>query len=54
VGRNWQRDYDDTEHGSRYGWADRDENHYREPRPRSRIKTCVEYENGDEFCRYRD
>jgi hypothetical protein len=50
VGRNWHRDFDEPERGSRY----RDEDRYYEPRPRRRIKTCVEYENGDEFCRYRD
>lgn len=53
VGRNW-RDYYNMERGSRYGWADRDEDRYFETRPRRRIKTCVEYDNGDEFCRYRD
>jgi hypothetical protein len=51
IGRNW-RLQDDTDRSARYGWADRSESHYY--RPRSRVKTCVEYENGDEFCRYRD
>ena len=50
VGRNWHRDYDELERSSRY----RDEDRYYEDRPRRRIKTCVEYENGDEFCHYRD
>lgn len=42
VGRNWrmQRDY-----GRSY---------YDEDRPRTRIKICTEYENGDEVCRYRN
>ena len=26
---------------------------YDEDRPRRRVKVCVEYENGDEYCRYR-
>ena len=25
-----------------------------EDRPYRRVKICYEYENGDEFCRYRD
>jgi hypothetical protein len=42
VGRNWrmQRDY-----GRGY---------YDEDRPRTRVKICTEYENGDEVCRYRN
>jgi hypothetical protein len=56
VGRNWRRDSDELDRGSRYGAIDRDrdEGRYYEARPRRRVKTCVEYENGDEFCRYRD
>jgi hypothetical protein len=44
---NWrmQRDDEDMDRRSRY----RDED-----RPRRRVKICFEYENGDEFCRYRD
>ena len=53
VGRNWRRDDDDMDRGPRYG--DRSEGRdYNEPRPRRRVKTCIEYENGDEYCRYRD
>jgi hypothetical protein len=36
--------------------ADRDDDHRRyfdDDRPRRRVKICVEYENGDEYCRYR-
>ena len=42
VGRNWrmQRDY-----GRGY---------YDDDRPRTRVKICTEYENGDEVCRYRN
>jgi hypothetical protein len=42
VGRNWRmrRDY-----GRGY---------YDEDRPRTRVKICTEYENGDEVCRYRN
>lgn len=42
VGRNWQMHRDD---GRGY---------YDQPRPRPRVKICTEYENGDEFCRYRN
>lgn len=47
TGGNWrtQRDDEDMDRRSRY----RDED-----RPRRRVKICFEYENGDEFCRYRD
>jgi hypothetical protein len=54
VGRNWRRDDDEQQRGSRYGSMDRDGGRYYEPPPRRRIKTCIEYENGDELCRYRD
>jgi hypothetical protein len=40
-----QRDDEDMDRRSRY----RDDD-----RPRRRVKICFEYENGDEFCRYRD
>lgn len=40
-----QRDDEDMDRRGRY----RDED-----RPRRRVKICFEYENGDEFCRYRD
>jgi hypothetical protein len=54
MGRTWRRDYDDMDGGPRYG-SDRSEGrYYYEIRPRPRVKTCIEYENGDEFCRYRD
>ena len=46
-----RRDRDDR------GWdrpdRDRDYRGYDEDRPRRRVKVCVEYENGDEYCRYR-
>lgn len=47
TGGNWraQRDDEDVDRRSRY----RDED-----RPRRRVKLCFEYENGDEFCRYKD
>jgi len=28
--------------------------YFDEDRPRRRVKICVEYENGDEYCRYRE
>jgi hypothetical protein len=46
TGRNWRMNREDDEHYGR-GYQD-------EGRPWRRIKTCVEYENGDEYCRYRD
>lgn len=52
VGRNWRMG--DDERSSRYGSMDRSEGHYRDGRPYRRVKTCVEYDNGDEFCRYLD
>jgi hypothetical protein len=33
---------------------DRDYGGYHDDRPRRRIKVCVEYDNGDEYCRYRN
>lgn len=41
------------------GWdrADRDREHrgyYDDDPPRRRVKVCVEYENGDEYCRYKE
>ena len=41
------RDGDDADRDRSYrGYADAD-------RPRRRVKICVEYDNGDEYCRYR-
>jgi len=42
VGRNWQMQRDDER-----GYYDVD-------RPRTRVKICTVYENGDEICRYRN
>jgi hypothetical protein len=34
---------------------DRDSSrYYDDDRSRRRVKVCVEYENGDEYCRYRE
>ena len=55
TGRNWHRFDDDMDRAPRYGSMDRYEGGYHyETRPRSRVKICIEYEDGDEFCRYRD
>jgi len=36
-------------------YADRNNKGYSdEDRPRRRVKVCVEYENGDEYCRYKE
>ena len=42
VGRNWRMRRD-------YG-----RDYYDENRPRTRVKICTEYENGDEVCRYKN
>jgi hypothetical protein len=37
-------------------YADRDKDdrsYFDEDRPRRRVKICIEYDNGDEYCRYR-
>jgi hypothetical protein len=57
-----QRDRD-GDHGRYSGRGDRDWDHadrdddsrgyFDDDRPRRRVKICVEYENGDEYCRYR-
>ena len=53
------RDTDRGRYGDRddRGWdradQDRDYRSYDEDRPRRRVKVCVEYDNGDEYCRYR-
>jgi hypothetical protein len=45
-----------SERGDRDGdYANRNNRGYSDvDRPRGRVKVCVEYENGDEYCRYRD
>ena len=63
VGRDWQmrRDDDDVDRDRDRGYrgsdrADRDgygRGYYDQDRPRRRVKVCFEYENGDEYCRYR-
>lgn len=54
------RDHDRGRYGDRgdrddrgWGRTNRDYRGYDEDRPRRRVKVCVEYENGDEYCRYR-
>jgi len=49
VGRDWRaRPDDDRADRNGYGRGS-----YDEDRPRRRMKVCFEYENGDEYCRYR-
>jgi hypothetical protein len=49
VGRNWRmRPDDDRTDRDGYGRGSHDED-----RPQRRVKVCFEYENGDEYCRYR-
>ena len=53
------RDKDRGRYGDRdnRGWdradRNRDDRSYDEYLPRRRVKVCVEYDNGDEYCRYR-
>jgi hypothetical protein len=54
------RDMDRGRYGERgdrdWDHADRDRDnrgYFDEDRPRRRVKVCVEYENGDEYCRFR-
>lgn len=57
-----QRDRD-GDRGGRYagredrgGYGERDQDDrgsFNEDRPRQRVKICIEYDNGDEYCRYR-
>jgi hypothetical protein len=42
-GRDWRMRRDDED----------DREYYDDDRPRARVKICFEYENGDEYCRYR-
>ena len=52
VGRGWQMDRNDQrDRAEREGYG-RDYYHD-EDRPQRRVKICVEYENGDEYCHYR-
>jgi len=54
--RDWDRGRYSAR-GDRDGdYADRDNDdrgYFDEDRPRRRVKICVEYENGDEYCRYK-
>jgi hypothetical protein len=66
VGRDWRmqrdreagrdRDMDSDRYRQRADrdWDRRDSSRYRDERPRRRVKVCIEYPNGDEYCRYRD
>jgi hypothetical protein len=49
VGRNW-RMRPDEDRADRGGYG---RGSYDEDRPQRRVKVCFEYENGDEYCRYR-
>ncbi len=58
--RDTDRDGDRGRYGGRgerdreYGDRDKDDRSYfDDDRPRRRVKICIEYENGDEYCRYR-
>ena len=55
AGRNHDGDSDRYQNRADRDWDRRDSGrYYDEDRPRRRIKICVEYSNGDEYCRYRD
>jgi hypothetical protein len=58
VGRNWRMDRDnDREWDRRDDYRDRGyidgDRGFDEQQGRRRVKICMEYENGDEYCRYR-
>jgi hypothetical protein len=55
MGRGWRMHRDrETGRDGDYADRDRDDRGYSDrDRPRRRGKVCVEYENGDEYCRYR-
>lgn len=63
VGRDWTaqdpemgRDWDHRKPGRDWRMRRDDEDdrgYYDDDRPRRRMKICFEYENGDEYCRYR-
>jgi hypothetical protein len=65
-GRHRDRDYDRESDKDRERYGDRDNRgrdradrgrddsgYYEEDRPRRRVKIWIEYENGDEYCRYK-
>lgn len=52
-GRGRYSDRDDRDRGWNHAYQDRNYQGYDEDRPRRRVKVCIEYENGDEYCRYR-
>jgi hypothetical protein len=48
YGEPWDRDRDRADRGRDHpGYFDED-------RPRRRVKICIEYQNGEEYCRYRE
>ena len=51
VDRDRDRGYRGSDRADREGYG---RGYYDEDRPRRRVKVCFEYENGDEYCRYRD
>ena len=57
VSSEERRRYGDRDDRDNRGWdrPDRDSDYrsYDDDRPRRRVKVCVEYDNGDEYCRYR-
>jgi hypothetical protein len=55
-GRDWDRGRYSGRGDRDWDHADRDNGnrgYFDEDRPRRRVKICVEYENGDEYCRYK-
>jgi hypothetical protein len=51
VGRSWRMHPDDDhDRADREGYG---RGYYDEDRPQRRVKICIEYENGDEYCHYR-
>jgi len=54
AGRDWRMRRDDEDADRDRAGRDDYGRRYDEDRPRRRVKICFEYENGDEYCRYRD
>lgn len=51
TGRGWRmHPGDERDRADREGYG---RGYYDEDRPQRRVKICIEYENGDEYCHYR-
>jgi hypothetical protein len=53
MDRSMGHDWDHRKPGRDWRMRDEDDDNDYIDRPRRRVKICFEYENGDEYCRYR-